>query len=103
MIPIIFSLCFGALCGDIIESFFKRRVGKNRGENWIIFDQLDFILGAVFLSFLMSHLLQFSGLMTDNWFMRTLFPWHLLILIIITPFFHFLANFVHKKAKNKNP
>ena len=30
MIPIITSICFGALLGDIIESFLKRRVGKNR-------------------------------------------------------------------------
>ena len=91
MIPITFSLCFGALCGDIIESFFKRRIGKNRGENWIILDQLDFILGALMFSFLMSCLLQIFGLLTDNWFIKTLFPWHILVLIIATPFFHFFA------------
>jgi len=100
MIPIVFSLCFGALCGDIIESFFKRRVGKDRGENWIIFDQLDFIAGTLIFSFLMSCLLQVSGLTTGNWFMETLFPWHVLALIIITPFFHLFANFVHKKTKS---
>jgi len=34
MIPIIFSICFGALMGDIIASFFKRRIGKDRGQDW---------------------------------------------------------------------
>ena len=33
MIPLLFSLCCGALLGDIIESFFKRRIGKDRGED----------------------------------------------------------------------
>ena len=51
MIPILFSLCFGALLGDIIESFFKRRIGKDRGQDWIPFDQLDFIVGALILQF----------------------------------------------------
>jgi CDP-2,3-bis-(O-geranylgeranyl)-sn-glycerol synthase len=55
MIPIICSICFGALLGDIIKSFLKRRIGKNRGEDWIPFDQLDFILGVLFFSFLMAR------------------------------------------------
>ena len=98
MIPIIFSLCFGALIGDIIESFFKRRIGKNRGENWIIFDQLDFIIGALILCLLLSTFLQIFGLLDYNWFVKILYPWHILIIIILTPFFHLFANFVHKKT-----
>ena len=74
MIPIIFSLCFGALIGDIIESFFKRRIGKNRGEDWIIFDQLDFIIGALILCLLMSTFLQIFGLLDYNWFVKILYP-----------------------------
>lgn len=97
MIPIIFSLCFGALLGDIIESFFKRRRGKIRGEGWILFDQLDFLLGALFFSFLMSELLQLLGLTSRNWFIESLFPWHILVLVVFTPFIHFLANFIHKR------
>jgi CDP-2,3-bis-(O-geranylgeranyl)-sn-glycerol synthase len=101
MIPIIFSLCFGALLGDIIESFFKRRIGKDRGENWILFDQLDFILGALFLSFLVSTLLEALGYTKENWFIENLVPWHALVIIVITPFFHLLANFVHKKLNTR--
>ena len=100
MIPIIFSLCFGALMGDIIESFFKRRIGKKRGEDWIPFDQLDFILGVLFFSFLMAGFLQIAGISDGNWFLESFSVWHILTLLILTPFFHLFANFVHKRAKS---
>lgn len=102
MILIIFSLCFGALFGDMVESFFKRRIGKNRGEDWVLFDQLDFILGALFFSFVISGVLQLFGLTSYNWFIENFFPWHMLVLLVITPFFHFFANFVHKKTKTRS-
>jgi CDP-2,3-bis-(O-geranylgeranyl)-sn-glycerol synthase len=99
MVPIIFSLCFGALLGDITESFFKRRVGKQRGEDWIPFDQLDFILGVLVLSFLMSSILQITGLTQGNWFLSNLSIYHILVLLIATPFIHLLSNFVHRLSK----
>ena len=99
MIPILFSLCFGALMGDIIESFFKRRIGKKRGENWIPFDQLDFILGVLFFSFIMSGCLQFLNLTTENWFLASFSLYHIIILLIFTPFIHLFANYVHRKSK----
>lgn len=37
----------GALVGDAVKSFFKRRVGKAPGSSWIPFDQLDWIIGAI--------------------------------------------------------
>jgi len=101
MIPILFSLCNGALLGDIIESFFKRRIGKKRGEDWYIFDQLDFILGALFFTFLISGLLHLSGVMSTNWFLQTFTIWHILILIIVTPFIHITANILNKKLRSK--
>jgi len=100
MIPIVFSICFGALMGDIIASFFKRRIGKNRGEDWIPVDQLDFILGVLFFSFLMAGLLQIIGLTETNWFFDNFTIWHVLFLLIITPLFHIIGNLIHKKAKN---
>ena len=99
MIPIIFSLCFGALLGDIIESFFKRRIGKDRGEDWFFFDQIDFILGALLLAFIFSLFLQIMGITSYNWFVKTLFPWQIFVLVLITPFFHLFANFVHRKTR----
>ena len=100
MIPIIFSLCFGALIGDITESFLKRRKGKKRGEDWIPFDQIDFILGALFFSFITSILLQVLGFTENNWFFESFTVWHILTLLVLTPFFHLFANFVHRKTKS---
>jgi len=101
MIPIIASICFGALIGDIVESFFKRRIGKVRGQDWIPFDQLDFILGALFFSFVTSGVLQIIGLTNNNWFFDSFSIWHILVLVVITPFFHLFANFVNKNVISK--
>ena len=47
-----FLLGFGALFGDIVKSFFKRRIGIKPGERFIPWDQLDFVFGALaFVSF----------------------------------------------------
>lgn len=51
--PIIFALlsALGALLGDAIKSFFKRRTNIKPGEPWFPFDQIDFIIGGcIFLS-----------------------------------------------------
>ena len=40
-----FMIATGAVSGDIIKSFFKRRVGFKRGAAVPFVDQLDFILG----------------------------------------------------------
>ena len=40
----------GAILGDLIKSFFKRRVGIKSGGVWPVFDQLDFILGFFFFT-----------------------------------------------------
>ena len=101
MIPIIASICFGALIGDIVESFFKRRIGRTRGQDWIPFDQLDFILGALFFSFATAGFLQIISLTNNNWFFDSFSIWHILVLVVITPFFHLFANFVNKNVISK--
>lgn len=46
---------FGAIVGDLVKSFVKRRIGKKSGSSWPIFDQLDFIAGFfVFTYYLTS-------------------------------------------------
>ena len=45
-----FLLGFGALFGDLVESFFKRQSGIKSGESWLIFDQIDWILSAIIFS-----------------------------------------------------
>jgi len=42
---------FGAILGDMIESFFKRRVGIASGQPFIPWDQIDFVIGGLLLSF----------------------------------------------------
>lgn len=37
---------FGALAGDSVKSFFKRRFGIKPGTLWVPFDQIDFAIGA---------------------------------------------------------
>ena len=98
----LFSICFGALIGDIIESFFKRRVGIERGKNWIPFDQLDFILGVLFFSFVMSTILHFLNVYRYNWFFENFSIYHIITLLIFTPFIHLFANFVNNKTKKRS-
>ncbi|HSX36246.1 MAG TPA: CDP-archaeol synthase [Patescibacteria group bacterium] len=37
---------FGALGGDAVKSFFKRRAGVLPGRSWFPFDQIDYIVGS---------------------------------------------------------
>jgi len=73
-----FLLGIGALTGDTIKSFLKRKFNKKPGSSWPPFDQIDFILGAyIFLSPFFC------------------IPWEVLLtLLIITPLLHFLANVI---------
>lgn len=49
------ALGFAALLGDLIKSFFKRRVGVPPGRSWFPLDQIDWILGVLlFLSLITS-------------------------------------------------
>jgi CDP-2,3-bis-(O-geranylgeranyl)-sn-glycerol synthase len=42
-------LGIGAMAGDSVKSFAKRRLGIRPGESWMPFDQLDFVVGALIL------------------------------------------------------
>jgi len=46
-----FLLGFGGIFGDVIKSYFKRRVGIAPGKSWIPFDQIDFVLGGLVFVF----------------------------------------------------
>ncbi|MEM3672744.1 MAG: CDP-2,3-bis-(O-geranylgeranyl)-sn-glycerol synthase [Candidatus Bathyarchaeia archaeon] len=81
-----FLLSFGALLGDLIGAFIKRRLGLAPGEPLPIIDQIDFIVGAL----LFAHSL---GVVT----------WELtVIVLIITPPIHLLTNFAAYKMGLKN-
>lgn len=46
----------GALLGDAVESFFKRQLNVASGEPWFPFDQIDYIIGGILLSSLVTTL-----------------------------------------------
>jgi len=49
-----FTVSLGALTGDLIHSFVKRRISIAEGAPLPIADQLDFVAGAILFSFLVS-------------------------------------------------
>ncbi len=51
-----FLMAFGALLGDAVGSFIKRRIGLQSGEPAPIMDQLDFVIGALVLSLLVVQI-----------------------------------------------
>lgn len=42
-----FLIGTGALTGDLVKSFFKRRLGIKPGKKFVPFDQTDFVFGAL--------------------------------------------------------
>jgi CDP-2,3-bis-(O-geranylgeranyl)-sn-glycerol synthase len=47
-----FLLAFGALLGDLLESYIKRISKIKEGKPFFPWDQLDYIIGALILSFI---------------------------------------------------
>lgn len=83
----LYAFCFGigAITGDLIKSFFKRRLSIKPGQPWIPFDQLDLVIGA---------LVFISPLYFPTWAVIS-------TILIITPLLHVSANFIayHLKLK----
>jgi CDP-2,3-bis-(O-geranylgeranyl)-sn-glycerol synthase len=77
-------LATGALLGDLVKSFFKRRYGKERGTKWPIADQYDLVAGAFLL------LLIFD----PAWLFATVTLPVFLVILIITPVLHRATNIV---------
>ncbi|MEW5761221.1 MAG: CDP-2,3-bis-(O-geranylgeranyl)-sn-glycerol synthase [Candidatus Thermoplasmatota archaeon] len=90
-ISLLIIFTFGALFGDIVKSFFKRRAGIERGAKLPIIDQLDFVLGA----------LLFSYIFFDSWFIKNFTAYHIISIIIITPFLHKAVNIIGYKIGKK--
>ena len=73
-----FLISLGALAGDLVHSFVKRRLSLREGSSLPVADQLDFVVGALLLSAIVSP----PPLLTVA-----------LILVITLPT-HLLTNFV---------
>ncbi len=72
-----FMLSLGALLGDMAASFVKRQSGLKRGDPAPLLDQLDFILGAVFLSWFILGKINYN---------------RFYVLVVITPIIHVAGN-----------
>jgi len=80
-----FLLSFGALIGDLIGSFIKRRLDLQRGQPAPVLDQSDFVIGALIFSFV-EYIPPIEII---------------LILLVLTPMIHLLANMIGYKLKLK--
>ena len=80
-----FLIALGTLCGDLVGSFIKRRLGLKRGADVILLDQWNFIIGTVLFVY---------------WFTE-INVWMLIIMLAITPLIHRIANIIAHKIKVK--
>ncbi|WP_457549250.1 CDP-2,3-bis-(O-geranylgeranyl)-sn-glycerol synthase [Archaeoglobus sp.] len=89
-IQLIFLLSFGAMFGDSVGSFVKRRFGVERGKSFPILDQLTFLITAYLLA---------SGC---NAFYK-LFTWDVILVgIVVTPILHLAINVLAYKLGLKD-
>ncbi|MEM2935709.1 MAG: CDP-2,3-bis-(O-geranylgeranyl)-sn-glycerol synthase [Candidatus Bathyarchaeia archaeon] len=85
-----FTLSLGALTGDLVESFFKRRLNIPPGASFPVADQLDFIAGALLFSLLVSP----PSLTVET----------IAVIVVITPPIHLLTNiFAYLLKLKKEP
>jgi len=74
-----------------VESFFKRQMNLKPGAPLPLFDQLDFVFGAVFFAWIWVVL---SAGQINGAFNRMLGWTRFLVILLITPFMHLVANFI---------
>jgi CDP-2,3-bis-(O-geranylgeranyl)-sn-glycerol synthase len=89
---IVVTLSFGALLGDVIKSFFKRRLGFKRGASFPIADQYDFVVGALLLTYMF-----FPG-----WFTSNFVPPVIVVIIVLTAPIHLFVNYLAFKLGKKS-
>lgn len=80
-----FLLSLGALMGDLIGSFIKRRLNLQRGQPAPVLDQLDFVIGALTFSFI--EIMPSIEI--------------IIIILVLTPIIHLIANMIGYKLKLK--
>jgi len=93
-LSVIAALSLGAMLGDLTKSFFKRRLGMDRGDPLPIVDQLDFVIGAWVLTYIL-----FSGWFTLNFTLPVM-----VVVLILSPLLHLAVNIIgFKLGKKKEP
>lgn len=84
-------LSVGALLGDLVKSFFKRRLGRERGAKWPVADQYDLVAGAFVL------LLIFD----PSWLFASVTLPVFILILILTPVLHRTTNIIGYLIKVK--
>ena len=84
-------LAIGALVGDLVKSFFKRRLGKERGSKWPVADQYDLVAGAFLLLLVFDPAWLFSQVTLAAF----------ICILIITPILHRAVNIIGFLVKVK--
>ncbi len=90
-LPVLLGLSLGAMLGDIVAAFFKRRMGLKRGAPLFVIDQIDFVIGAWLLTIILA----------PQWFWENFTPLIMLIVLIITPILHRVTNIIGYKIGAK--
>jgi CDP-2,3-bis-(O-geranylgeranyl)-sn-glycerol synthase len=86
-VGILLCLSFGALFGDMLGSFLKRRLGIGRGEKFAVMDQYDFVIGAFIV----------TGVLFPHWvYGNYIEGWNILALLFLLA----IMFGVHRVANN---
>ena len=83
-VPVVCILSFGALFGDLVKSFFKRRLGKDRGAPWLIADQYDLVIGSLLLLLIFEY----------SWVVANITLPVLFWILVVTPLLHRAVNII---------
>jgi len=75
----------GGIIGDVVKSFFKRRLGFEQGSQLFLIDQLDFVVGGLLFS----------------WFLRVPSVSEIAVILVLTVFMHKAANYFAFKIRLK--
>lgn len=86
------ALPLGAILGDIVASFLKRRTGRSRGAAFPGLDQLDFLVGALLL----------AALAATAWFTAIFSLPVIAAALVLTPLLHVTTNVVAYRAGLKS-
>ncbi len=93
---VVLSLGFGAMIGDSIGSFVKRRLNMGRGDKAPVLDQYNFVAGAIVLvlvfqpGWFIDHYVDGNGI------------FGLILFLVVVPILHRGVNIIGYKLGKKN-
>ncbi len=89
------ALAFGALLGDTLGSFIKRRLRMQKGQRAPVLDQYDFVLGAFLL----------TGALFPEWILAHFLLgeaiYGFILVIVVTPILHRAVNIIGYRIGKK--